>query len=145
MEHVEGALSKEQASNLFDAVLSSADDPAAGRIVAAWVAEDAARARLAHAVLLRSGEGVEIGFVLPRSSWGRGIATQVAQELVRIGFEVLGMRRLIATVDADHVASQRVLMKAGLSHARRVEDDRGAYELYHITRPDDPELPASPG
>jgi RimJ/RimL family protein N-acetyltransferase len=134
MERMGGASSDEQASNLFAAVLTAANDPDAGRIVAAWVAEAAAGPRLAHAVLLRSGEGVEIGFVVSRSAWGRGIATQVARELVRIGFDMLGVQRLIATVDGNHPASQRVLQKAGLSHVRRVEDDDGPYDLYRIER-----------
>ena len=60
---------------------------------------------------------VEIGYRLLREAWGQGFATEGASELVRYGFDTVGLYRIIGLTHRDNVASQRVLMKAGLSPA----------------------------
>ena len=57
---------------------------------------------------------VEIGYRLLREAWGQGFATEGATELVRYGFDDLGLYRIIGVTHRDNVASQRVLQKAGL-------------------------------
>lgn len=56
----------------------------------------------------------ELGYVIDPDHAGRGYATEVATELVRIGFAELGLRRLTAGCFADNHASRRVLAKSGL-------------------------------
>lgn len=58
---------------------------------------------------------VEVGYRLRRSAWGQGYATEGATELVRYGFDSLGLERIIGVTHPDNVASQRVLTKAGLA------------------------------
>ncbi len=60
---------------------------------------------------------VEVGYRLCRDAWGRGYATEGAKELVRFGFDSLGLARIIGVTHPDNVASQRVLAKAGLRDA----------------------------
>jgi len=60
---------------------------------------------------------VEVGYRLFREAWGQGFATEGASELVRYGFDSVGLYRIIGLTHRDNVASQRVLMKAGLSPA----------------------------
>jgi len=50
-------------------------------------------------------------------AWGQGFATEGATELVRYGFDDLGVDRIIGVTHPDNRASQRVLMKAGLADA----------------------------
>lgn len=57
----------------------------------------------------------EIGYELTPDEWGRGYATEAAREIVRFGFEELGVRRITAWTVADNVASSRVLQKLGMS------------------------------
>ena len=57
---------------------------------------------------------VEVGYRLLRNAWGRGFATEGATELVRYGFDDLGLQRIIGITHRDNAASQRVLQKAGL-------------------------------
>ena len=57
---------------------------------------------------------VEVGYRLARTAWGQGFATEGARELVRYGFDDLGLERIIGVTHPDNLASQRVLMKAGL-------------------------------
>ena len=60
---------------------------------------------------------VEVGYRLLREAWGQGFATEGATELVRYGFDALGLYRIIGITHPDNVASQRVLMKSGLAPA----------------------------
>ena len=60
---------------------------------------------------------VEVGYRLLRNAWGRGFATEGASELVRYGFDDLGLHRIVGLTHRDNAASQRVLQKAGLRPA----------------------------
>lgn len=57
---------------------------------------------------------IEVGYRLMHRAWGQGFATEGATALVRFGFDDLGLHRIIGVTHKDNVASQRVLMKAGL-------------------------------
>ncbi len=61
---------------------------------------------------------VELGYRLGRDGWGQGYATEVSRALVRKGFTELGVQRVVASTDAAHTASRRVMEKAGLTLAR---------------------------
>lgn len=67
-------------------------------------------------LFLRSVEhrGGEVGYVLHPDFWNRGLATEGAGALVDLAFTVLGLRRVIARLDARNVASARVLERLGL-------------------------------
>ena len=60
---------------------------------------------------------VEVGYRLRFGAWGKGYATEGARDLVRYGFETLGLHRIVGVTHPDNVASQRVLIKAGLVDA----------------------------
>ena len=56
----------------------------------------------------------ELGYVLARAHWGKGVATAAVRRAVAEVFgEVEGLLRVEALVDVVNVASQRVLEKAG--------------------------------
>ena len=57
--------------------------------------------------------------------WGNGYATEVARELVRIGFQDLGHKRLIAMTHPDNKGSIRVIEKSGFQFEREVELGKG--------------------
>jgi len=56
----------------------------------------------------------EFGYLLARSQWGNGYATEAARAIVDWASSVPGIRRISATCDVDNLASARVLEKAGL-------------------------------
>ena len=58
---------------------------------------------------------IEVGYRLMHRAWGQGFATEGATALVNFGFDDLGLHRIIGVTHPDNVASQRVLMKAGLA------------------------------
>ena len=60
----------------------------------------------------------ELLYLLDRSYWGRGLATEAARSAVEIGFLAVGLQRIVGLTMPDNVASQRVLTKAGLRYER---------------------------
>ena len=63
-----------------------------------------------------------IGLALRRYS--RGLATEAAVALLRLGFEGLGLHRITGHLDARNIASARVLERAGLAReAHLVENE----------------------
>jgi [ribosomal protein S5]-alanine N-acetyltransferase len=67
-----------------------------------------------------SGE-TEIGYLLGRSHWGHGYATEAARASRDHALEVLGRRRLISLIDHDNERSARVAIKLGMTHEDDIE------------------------
>src|SRR5207248_1777762 len=61
----------------------------------------------------------ELGYMLGRDSWGRGIAAEAARLLLDFAFGELGLHRVFAVVDEDNPASIRVVEKLGLRREAR--------------------------
>lgn len=57
-----------------------------------------------------------LGYAYAREAWGRGYATEAARAMLRLGFDVLDLRRIYATCDPDNAASAGVLRKVGMIH-----------------------------
>jgi RimJ/RimL family protein N-acetyltransferase len=55
-----------------------------------------------------------IGYILNKSFWGQGYATELSQALLAFGFEKLGLHRIYATCDIDNKASAHVMEKIGM-------------------------------
>ncbi len=60
----------------------------------------------------------EIGFVLARSAWGRGIATEIGEAQLAFGFEKLKLGRLLGLADPRNQPSIRALQKLGLRYLK---------------------------
>jgi ribosomal-protein-alanine N-acetyltransferase len=71
-------------------------------------------------------DDLEIGFVLARDAWGRGIATEIGEAQLAFGFERLGCRRLLALVDPRNQASIHAIKKLGLRYLKDVAEPRRA-------------------
>ena len=58
----------------------------------------------------------EVGWMLARPFWGRGLATEGALASVGYGFEELGLERIISITLPGNTASRRVMGKVGLTY-----------------------------
>jgi [ribosomal protein S5]-alanine N-acetyltransferase len=58
----------------------------------------------------------ELGYWIGVPYWGQGYATEAAREVVRYGFEELGLHRIYAAHLGRNPASGRVLRKIGMSY-----------------------------
>ena len=64
----------------------------------------------------------EIGFVLARHAWGRGIATEIGEAQLAFGFEQLNCGRLLGLADPRNGPSIHVLKKLGLRYLKDVAE-----------------------
>ncbi|MEH1059276.1 GNAT family protein [Micromonospora sp. CPCC 206171] len=72
----------------------------------------------------------EIGYVLHPDHAGHGYATEAAREMLRLGFDELGLHRIVGRLDARNTASARVLERLGMrreAHLRENELVKGEW------------------
>lgn len=66
-----------------------------------------------------SSTEVELMYGLAPEYWGNGLATEAAQEMLRYGFEQVGLERIYAGADPPNTASFRVMERIGMKFLRR--------------------------
>ena len=82
----------------------------------------------------------ELGYVLSREHWGRGLMPEAVRAVIRFGFKRMSLNRVQARCIAENAASARVMEKAGMTYEgtlRESEFIKGAYrdmKLYSILR-----------
>ncbi len=59
---------------------------------------------------------VEIGWRLRRDAWGRGYATEAAREVLRHGFETLGLDEVVSFTAVANEPSRAVMRRIGMRH-----------------------------
>ncbi|MBO0829035.1 MAG: GNAT family N-acetyltransferase [Streptosporangiales bacterium] len=82
------------------AVVERATGAVAGDVTFMWRSEEHRQA--------------EIGYVLDPAFHGRGYATEASAELLRFGFEEVGVHRISGRLDGRNAASARVLERLGM-------------------------------
>ena len=84
----------------------------------------------------------EIGYVLNRSWWGKGFATEVARAVISFGFEILELQRISARYLSGNDHSRRVMEKCNMLYEGIQRDGvrvKGGYSnvyVYSITLPE---------
>ena len=78
----------------------------------------------------------ELVYVLARSRWGRGLATEAARACLRYAFEHLKLERVVAVTRPPNAASRRVMARLGMTFEG--ERDFYGYDcvLYSVARAD---------
>jgi RimJ/RimL family protein N-acetyltransferase len=56
----------------------------------------------------------EVGWVISRDLWGKGLATEAGTAALEFGFATKGLGRIISIAHRENAASQRVMEKLGL-------------------------------
>jgi len=72
----------------------------------------------------RDAGSAEIGWVVSPAASGRGLATEAVRVLIDTAFEVYGLRRLVARIDAENVRSLALAERVGMRReAHLVENE----------------------
>ena len=71
---------------------------------------------------------IEVGYILKRAAWGRGVATEACTRLLRFAFEETPLEVIVACTDPENAVSQRVLRKSGMK-------DIGTIRAYQVDVP----------
>ena len=64
---------------------------------------------------IRGESIIQVGFTLVKSAWGKGFAAEMAAAVLRYGFVDLKLPRIAGMASLQNYASQRVLLKIGLT------------------------------
>ena len=73
---------------------------------------------------------VELAYLIDKSRWGEGLASEAAAAIVGYAERVLGLRRLICLIMPGNAASARVAEKAGMRFERELVDRFGLCHIY---------------
>ncbi|MCS2150939.1 GNAT family N-acetyltransferase [Scandinavium manionii] len=63
-----------------------------------------------------------LGYRFEPDAWGKGYATELSKRAIRYGFDEIGLQEIVGVVRDNHLASRRVLEKAGLRFLEKIED-----------------------
>jgi RimJ/RimL family protein N-acetyltransferase len=81
--------------------------------------------------------GIELGWIIRRTHWNLGFATEAARAARDHAFTVTGAPTLISMIHPDNVASIRVAEKLGATLGRRDAFGGCAVLIYELARPAD--------
>lgn len=112
-----GVRSREETQRVLAALLADWEADGFGY----WLARERGSGRFAgrgglRRVLLEGRSEVEVGYAFMPELWGRGLATELARESMRVGFEELRLPELVCFTLTTNRASQRVMGKAGFRY-----------------------------
>jgi len=87
-----------------DGILLAAIDDVTGRMIGEFM------------LRLTSAQGLqgEVGWSIHPDFQGRGLATEGAREMLRLGFDELGLHRIVAEADPRNLPSLRVIDRLGM-------------------------------
>ena len=78
---------------------------------------------------------VELAFLIDKSRWRQGFATEAAAAIVAYAGDVLRLERLICLIMPGNMASVGVARKVGMSFERELTDDFGLCHIYSRALP----------
>lgn len=84
-----------------------------------WALQDRASGRLLGQCGLRwvpEAEQTELLYLLAKTAWGRGLASEASRAALQFGFDRAGLETLIALTAPENRGSQRVLTKLGFTY-----------------------------
>jgi ribosomal-protein-alanine N-acetyltransferase len=93
----------------------------------------AGRGGLLHTAIA-GGDDVEVAYAFLEEFWGRGLATELAQESVRVAFGVLGLPDVVCFAVPTNRASRRVMEKIGFRYERDVMHHGLPHVFYRLRR-----------
>lgn len=89
----------------------------------------------------RNVDCLMLGYALARQAWGRGYMTEASHEVLRYGFEELGLELVTCTHYSFNVRSRRVIEKSGFVHEGTIHGAESTpdglaqdFESYYLMR-----------
>ncbi len=104
-----------------------------------WIIEDKETGVLMGRAGLRrvhidGADEVELGYAFLPEYWGKGYATEIGKELVRIAFEEVGLSNIVCFALPENKASQRVMEKIGFLFEKECEYKELPHVFYRLTK-----------
>jgi ribosomal-protein-alanine N-acetyltransferase len=77
---------------------------------------------------------VQIGYLLLKRYWGKGLATEAAWASLKYGFEVMKLPKIVAVAKPENIASRRVMEKVGMKYEKDAYYYNNNVVYYSISR-----------
>ena len=78
--------------------------------------------------------GIEICYGYSQSSWGQGYGYESAYEVFKYGFQVMGLKKVVAAVNPKNIASEKILKKLGMIYVGKIDwSNQGKVNSYELT------------
>ena len=87
---------------------------------------------------LEDMDEVDLGYRFMKEYWGKGIATEAAKACVSLGFDSLGLKRMIAMVLSENTGSIRVLEKLNFRYEKEIIEDNQLAKIYALIKAEGP-------
>ena len=65
---------------------------------------------------LEDKSDVEVSYLFAKVAWGKGYATEIAEAIIKYGFENAGLKRIVALVYPQNAPSIHVIEKLGMKY-----------------------------
>jgi RimJ/RimL family protein N-acetyltransferase len=86
---------------------------------------------------------VEVTYILARSHWGRGYATEAARAAAEVALNRHALPRVLAIIQPANTPAQRVAAKIGMTHEKDTVFKEVPVRVYAMARRDDAGGPVS--
>jgi len=123
MKYRRKTLTEEEVHNYMEWAITSADEEECLNFEFAAVLKKTGTV-IGIASLFELDAEPELGWTIHRDYWQQGFGTEMARELLNLGFGTLALRRIIAGCVADNTASFRIMEKIGMrreAHFKKVQ------------------------
>jgi len=137
-------ISRQQAQEVVQAFLEAAADRGLG-LWTLHVTEDPELAGFCALREIAETSEVELLFGLAPQHWGKGLATEASQAVLRYSFDELNLPRVWARTDPPNVASEQVMRRLGMHPATNPSAEKQPLLVYAIDRVEYGEPPSNPG
>jgi RimJ/RimL family protein N-acetyltransferase len=131
--HMGGPRDRDWLQTVFE---ETAQDPSAERYDLWPVIEKKTGAGVGHCGLLeKEVEGrteIELTYILASTAWGKGYATEIGRALREYAFEELGLDRLIALIEPENIASERIAVKVGMQFENEIVRPGGLVRKVYV-------------
>jgi len=77
-------------------------------------------------------DAVELAYALMAEYWRRGLGTEMAEALLNVAFDDLGLEELICFTMQTNLGSQRVMQKVGFTYERDIMYTDFPHVLYRL-------------
>ena len=83
---------------------------------------------------LEDMDEVDLGYRFMKEYWGKGIATESGKACVNLGFNKLGLKKIIAMVLPENTGSIHVLEKLNFIYEKEILEDNQLATLYTLIK-----------
>jgi ribosomal-protein-alanine N-acetyltransferase len=67
---------------------------------------------------LENTSEIQVGYLLLKSYWGKGLGTEAATATLKYGFETAKIEKIVAIAKPENIASRRVMEKVGMKYEK---------------------------